>query len=510
MKRISLLLLAALSATAAFAQIQLEHTYSAGQVWRTRLDVSGETYALHPAFSCDVTLHDATHTEKTRLSVNAGSECGNYSLSEKVMDGDAGIELLCGWLDANLQLSTGSVFRDDDGSQVEFIHPGVQLSQLPGLPAKALDGAIVRSLPGLQIEHNYTTSSNWRLERQLFPLDGERYILWDFKNFDGYHFYDAQHSLVKTVNLAHPGFDYLSDISQQHFNADPKLEFFGSRWMGSTDANSNRKMTEVVQEDGTVLFSMASEGHLLSSIPGQPDRLLVSGYGSPQQWQTAVVDPATLTVLHTFSGNVSRQVMPDGEEIYWQYVPGNKVLIYSAQYQLLKTVALPNSYALSITRGKFSKGNKFEFCYNVKGASLPNWVRCSDEDGAVLYEFPGAERVWIDRQEGMADRFFVPYGTTADSTQVYKFIKSTSVSPVTQAAFAAVAPNPFQHSLEVQFAQVGDYQLTLLNSIGQTVLQHAVRGSNVASVEAHKLPPGVYWLRIEGHQPQTIRVVKIQ
>lgn len=507
MKKVFFLLLAALNAAAAFAQIQLEHTYPAGHVWRTRLDVSGETYAHSHIFSCDVTLYDAAHTQKADLPVNAGTDCDGYLFSEKIMDDDAKVELLFNWLDAGIYLAAGTTFRDDNGEQTELGHVAIQLSRPSGLPAKLLSGTSVRNLPGLQIEHTYG-NTNWRLQRQVFPLDGERYIAYNFNNFDGFHVHDAQHSWVKTIHPAHPGFGYLTHISQQYFNADPKLEFSGTHWMGSMDANGNRKVTEVVQEDGTVLFSMVCENAALSQISSLPDRILVFGYGSPEQWQTTVIDPTTFAVLHTFPGTVSRQLMPDGEEIYWQYISGDKVLIYNAQYQLLKTVTVPNSYALSITKGKFSTGNKFEFCYNVKGASLSKWVRCSDEDGAVLYEFPGAIYAKIDRQEGMADRLFVPYGTLADSTQVYKFIKSTSVSPVTQAAFAAVAPNPFQHSLEVQFADAGDYRLTLLNSIGQTVLEYAVQSNHAVSVPAHTLAAGVYWLRIEGQQQQILRVVK--
>lgn len=507
MKKLFFLLLVALNTTAIFAQIQLEHTYPAGHVWRTRLDVSGETYVHGRAFSCDVTLYNAAHSLKADLSVNAGTECTGYLISENIIDDDAGIELLFNWLDAGVYLAAGTTFRDDNGTQTELGNRALQLSRPSGLSAKLLSGAIVRNLPNLQTEHTYG-NTYWRLQRQVFPLEGERYIAYNFKDFDGFHFHNAQHSWVKTIHPAHPGFDYLTHISQQYFNADPKLEFFGSRWMGGMDANGNRQLTEVVQEDGTVLFSMGSEGHLLSSIPGLPDRLLVFGYGGPQQRQTVVVDPATLAVLHAFPGTVSRQLMPDGAEIYWQYIIGDKALIYNAQYQLLKTVSLPNSYALSITRGQFSKGNKFEFCYNVKGASLPKWGRCSDEDGAVLYEFPGAEHVWIDRQEGMADRLFVPYGTLADSTQVYKFIKSSSVSPITQADFASVAPNPFQHSLEVQFAESGSYRLALLNSIGQPVIEQKVEGNSSVSIHTQMLPSGIYWLWVEGQQRQVLRVVK--
>jgi hypothetical protein len=359
MKKLPFLLFAALSTTPLFAQIQLEHTYPSGQVWRTRLDVSGETYAHGHTFGCNVALHDAAHAEKTFLEVNAGTECSGYQFSEKIMDGDAGVELLYYWLDGGFGLAAGSTFRDDNGSQTPLGNNSLQLSRPPGLPVKMLIGASVRSLPGLQIEHSYG-NNDWRVERHVFPSDGERYLAYNFKNFDGFHFHDAQHMLLKTVNLPHPGFNYLTHVSQQTFNADAQFEFFGSRWTSSADANGNRRRTEVLREDGSLLFSMPSENASLSQLPGHPDRLLVYGYGSPQQRQTTVVDPATLTVLHTLPGSVSRMTLPDGEAIYWEYIVGSKALIYNAQFQLLKTVELPNSYALSITRGQFSKEKKFD------------------------------------------------------------------------------------------------------------------------------------------------------
>jgi len=499
-----------LSAVRSFAQIQLEHSYPAGRVWRTQLDVSGETYARKSPFSCDVMLYDAGHQEKIILPVAAASDCGNYVFSEKIMDGDAGVELLCGWLDDQHPLATGSICRDDNGAEWNFNSSAFQLSRGAGLSTKLLTGATVRALPGLQTEHVYQSSTQWRLERQMFPLDGEQYIAYNSHHFEGFHFYNAQHEAVKTVNLAqYPGFEYLTHISQQYFHPDAQLEFFGARWTGAPDANGNPQRTEVVQEDGTVLFSMASDGYILSQLPGLPDRLLVSGYGSPQQRQTTVVDPASLAVLHTFPGNVLRMALPDGEEIYTEHQIGSKVLIYNSQYEMIQSVPLPGAYALSITRGQFSKGKKFEFCYNVKGASLPNWVRCSDEDGKVLYEFPGATQVRIDRQQGLADRLFVPYGTAPDSTQVYKFVPSTSVGAAPQPAFATAMPSPFEHTLLVRFAETGDYQLSLLNSVGQLALKQTVQQADAASLPVAALPAGVYELLVESARGrQVLRVVK--
>ena len=70
-------------------------------------------------------------------------------------------------------------------------------------------------------------------------------------------------------------------------------------------------------------------------------------------------------------------------------------------------------------------------------------------------------------------------------------------------------PSPFEHTLLVRFAEAGDYQLSLLNSVGQLALTQTVQQADAASLPVAALPAGVYELLVESARGrQVLRVVK--
>lgn len=496
-----------------FSQIQIEHSYPRGYLLRTVLDVSGETWLYRPNLACDLSIRDSLHVQKLFIPVaTAGMDCSNYSVTEKIVDTDAGIEVLYYWLDAGQGIAIGNTFLDDNGFSKELGHGPVLLSRLPGAAPKVISRRSVLALPGLTPEHNYGASSDLLLTRQVFPADGERYLLYNRSNFDGFHFFDAQHQLVKTVNPPIPGFVGLSNVSQHDFDPDDLLEFFGVRKMDTPDAQGNCCRCEVVQENGNVLFSMPAQYCPLSRLPGLPDQILVQHYGDQSQWQTVLVDAATLQPIHTFEGRVERRVAPDGSAYFQDvHISGTAdVRVYDSQFALHKTLNVTDAWALGSTRGRFSPGNKFEFFYTTRDAASKVLVRCVDENGALLYEFPGAKEAVLDRREGLADKFIVTYDHN-DSIEVYRFDKSTGTDAPGSGGSVVVLPNPFRETLQVKMPEVADFRLTLFSVDGRLVRTQEFFQENRGAMTGAGLAAGVYFLQIEGGKiREVIRVVKME
>ena len=507
------LLLAALCAIPFFlsAQIQLEHTYPAGYLERIRLDVTGEKYFLQPYF-CDISLSNADHTPYTSLTLFSGFfGCNKLSFSEKMIDDDVEVEVIFDWLDDDIGLNSGTSLWDNGQEQLlSNVGLSAVISTGIGLQPKLLLGRTVYTLPGPVFE--YTYGANKYVSREVFPLDGERYVAYKWNNFDGFHFHGAAHNLIKSVNLPIQDFKSLNSVTQQYFNDDAWLEFFGTRDPGSTDANGNNRLAEIVREDGATLFSEPCQYARLNAIPNLPDRLLVYAYNAPGEKQQKVFDAQTLTLLHTFPFYAER-ISPDGAaDYYLDFTQGKDTMfVYNDNFQLEKTITLSPSmqsnWNVFVTRNHFADTDKLEICYTTKNSTVlqDSKVVCVDEDGTLLYVFPGATIAKIDQQAGMEDKLFVRYGT-GDSTQVYGFTNQmTSVPPPPSAAALKVAPNPFAQFFEIQFPQTGNYALRLTDAAGRVLATQQIRHQQRAVVQTGaNWPAGVYFLFVKNEQQQSV------
>ncbi len=509
------LLLVALCAAPFFliAQIQLEHTYQKGFLKRIRLDVSGEKYLLTP-HSCDFHFFDKIHTPFYDIYIaDVFFYCGETFLSEKILDDDDDIEVIYSWLDDGPGLASGtSVWDNGQDYQINASGANPIYSSGIGLVPKILIADDVYAVPGPVPEHSYGFQK--RVSRALFPTDGERYIVYDYSlnDFDGFHFYDTAHNLVKSVNLPIPDFESLNSVTQQYFNDDAGLEFFGTRNPGSVDANGNDRLAEVVREDGAILLSEPCQYARLNAIPNLPDRLLIYAYSAPGMRQQKVFDAPTLSLLHTFPFYAER-ISPDGVmDYYLDFTHGKDTMfVYNSNFQLEKIIALSptmqSNWNVFVTRNRFADNGKLEICYTTKNSAAlqDSKVVCIDEDGTVLHVFPGATIAKLDQQAGMEDKLFVMYGP-GDSTQVYDFTSQTiSVSPSSPTAAPRVLPNPFAQFFEIQFPQIGDYSFHLTDAAGRMVATQNVQQQQQTVVQSGaNWPAGVYFLFVKNEQRQWV------
>ena len=515
-----LLLVAFCSATSLlFAQIQLEHTYPKGSLKRISLDVSGEKYLL--TNNCSLVFFRPDHAlwKDVTLAPPYGGFCAVKLISEQLIDEDPDIEIVYSWGSDYDNCPVTGAGIESENEQYQWIdkhYPNANFSMLPGLTPKLLAGSHVYSLPGLGVEHDYGLDNY--VYRLVLPNDGERYLVYDWAyddEFEGYHFYNANHELVKIVDLHVPGFKDLNFVTQGYFNDDALLEFFGTRWQGGVDVNGNKQLAEVIKEDGTVLLREPCHYALLNTLPNFPDRLMIHGFIAPEKWGVKVLDVKTLLSLHTFPFQVSR-VSPDGSTDFYIHLSdsGNMLSLYNSNFVFEKSIVLsppvyPN-WNVGVTRNRFTQSGKLEFYYTAKNGAgtLDYQVICMDEEGTVLYTFPGANAAYLDQQPGMDDKLFVRY---ADSTQVYDFTSLTIATPPSPTnADLKIFPNPFSQSFEVQLPQASDYFLRLTDVTGRIVATQSIQNQSSArcNIESNT-PSGVYFLTIGGLDfRSTVRLAK--
>ncbi|MCB9306705.1 MAG: T9SS type A sorting domain-containing protein [Lewinellaceae bacterium] len=495
------------------AQIQLEHTYEGLALKRIRMDVSGEKYLLKQ-YPCHLFLSHADHTPFGEANLLSGyGGCIEVLVSEHLLDSDDDFEILFNWLDDGTWLDTGtSVWNDGEEQQISSDGPTLVLSEFPGLQTKLLIGAKVQALPGPVPEHHYGTYN--RLERKVFPVDGERYVTYNWKNFDGFHFYNGDHELVKSVNLPLSRFDKLDLVTQQYFNDDAQYEFFGTR-PADAAVDGNSSVAELVREDGAVLFSTPCNHAYISALPGLPDRLIVNGYSVPDVKLQKIYDAHSLVLLHTFPFYTERIAADSLTGYYVRYSPQKDSLwLYDDDFLQVKTIPTMTgaNWGFGFTRNRFADNGKLEIFFTTKNGPGLNDTKvvCIDEDGALLYAFPEAKSARVDQQPGMDDKFFVSY---RDSIQVYDFtLQSTGVAEVSTAQHIEVFPNPFGTAFEIKFAKAGDYTIRLTNTSGQLVQSEYVENAARAMIQTGRLlPPGVYFCTVTGAGvQQTLRMIKYE
>ncbi|MDX2280053.1 MAG: T9SS type A sorting domain-containing protein [Saprospiraceae bacterium] len=483
---------------AAHAQLKLEHTYGPGTLSRIRLDVSGERYLLSQ--NCQLGLFETDHQPWKSVTLHSPAElCAGYQLTENLIDQDADIETIFNWSadDFSACPPSGTVFEDDNSKQmfVDHNYPGARFSTEAGLEPKLLAGPRVYSLPGLAEEHHYG-SDNY-VYRMQFPFMGERYLVYNWgDDFTGYHLYKPDHSLDKTIQLPMDGFYNLDWVSQDYFNNDSLLEFAGIQYVQVPAAE--RSVFKIVQENGNVLFSFPCESYTLSSIPGLDDQLIFVVHDAAGKLVTRIVDPKTFETLHTFPERVARTSADGISAIFLNFSTSLEPVfrIYGPDYALYKVVT-PPSYLQHFwnvqvaQRNLFSTSGKLEFCLNSFKDNTYR-VACINEDGQVQYDFPKARSFKL-----LPAHLWVVY---PDSTQVYRFLSTSTAAFVPDAAEQAVltvSPNPFVDGFEIKAPDLIE-SMQVLDAGGRILFQNMPLAAATINVDAKNWPKGVYFIQCKG------------
>lgn len=501
-----------LVSVAAFAQIQLEHTYPKGWLTRLETDVSGERYMwvsnVQPTI---VRIYDADHSDNGISfepfgTNNALRLAAAPFLSEKLLDDDFDMELLTPWYYDGEDVF-GTILVQESGAADAF-HCASAFVSL-GVAPKLFCYGKVYSLPDLALEHDYIGFHNIR--RMEFPIGDERYLLTKgYSSYDGIHIYDAGHNWLKTFKT---DFDDITPynyfISQQYFNDDPFYELCGNKAASTPDANGNNKLFQVVQDDGTVLLS---EECISGDLSPAGIRLLY--YSAPGQLSTKFLDNKSYASLYNFQGSVVA-FSPDGLKDYFRLItsPADTVVLIDGDTYQAKSIPLGYPATdLQFARNRFEKNGKLEIFFSAPpGPNSPlKKIVWMNEDGALLRVFENGVDAAIDKQAGLQDKLFVKY---ADSTQVYSFSTASTAIPSLPASNVLTAyPNPFSKSFELIFVSPGDYKVTLTNQIGQHILTQTIENQGKAALDfPENASNGIYFVTVEGERfAKCIRVLKLK
>ncbi|HNE27767.1 MAG TPA: T9SS type A sorting domain-containing protein, partial [Saprospiraceae bacterium] len=365
---------------------------------------------------------------------------------------------------------------------------------LPGQPLKLLTGSTVWSVPGLLMEHDYGYQQV--VERKWFEFGGERFVAHKaYGGFNGFHFYDAGHNLLKIVDLALPQFNYLDFVSQTYFNADSLTEFFGVTWEAE---GPNQRTCRIVREDGLSLFELPCFYAAISTFHQHPDYLAVVRYNSPDALETQLFEPQTLTLVATLPGQATRRLAGVEEAVFLckQSGDGNPLLCYDAGFQLIQSFDVPASYGHfwyeGVSRNHFSEGGQLEYWFSYLSASNETSVAVLRADGQLLYQFPGARQGLLDHQEGLKDKFLVYY---RDSTVVYDFVnEALDANTPADVASWKLAPNPFVHTLHVELPGAAGV-LQVFDGLGRQMGVFDINEQAALDLPTVSWPAGVYWLQ---------------
>ncbi|MCC7246501.1 MAG: T9SS type A sorting domain-containing protein [Saprospiraceae bacterium] len=495
-------------ATVASAQLQRAHQYPSHSLKRIILDSSGETYVLDD--SCSISIFNANHEFlKTKYLQGAGDSyisCTINLLSEALIDSDPDLDIFYSWAYIGEDVF-GARLEDENNPPVNFQGPA-KLLKIPGQPNKLLTGTTVWGIPGMVEEHDYGYQQV--VSRNGFAIGGEHYVSYKaYGGFDGFHFYNAQHQFVKTVNLPFPQFQYYSFITQQLFNTDSLIEFCGMTWEGDI---LNQRTCRIAREDGVILFEKPCFRYETSVLPNKNTYFMLVHYVAPDVLETQFYNPQTMALVATLPGQATRILTGLDEEVFFCRQPGGNqtLLCYDANFQLIKSFEVPSLYGHfwneGVSRNRFSSTGELEFRFTYQTAQNATSVVILRADGQTLYHFQGARTGVVDHQSGIKDKFFVYY---PDSTVVYNIINEAldAADPGIGKSWA-VSPNPFGHSLHVELPGATGL-LWVFDGSGRETGTYRINQQGILDINTAAWPSGIYWIRWQsGGKAHCAKVVK--
>lgn len=282
-------------------ELHLEHTYvyrqrqRRGSFKRILLENSGEKYYYVDQTKNQIRLHNPDHTLWKTISLTPALEYNSLiydlHLSESTINSDDKVEVCyvyetAGICNIGIINEDGAVLlEEEERSLIEF-----KISELSDRPDKLIlnltDQIQIYSLPGLRLEHTYTTTNNnkypypWSSHgeygRVLLESSGEKYYYLDNGQL---RLFNADHSPWKTISLPTPDITFAESfhiihLSDNILNKDNQIEII----YGYGNNSTNTHLQAIANEDGIIQsFSSGSVIRLhLSEIPGLPDKLFVS------------------------------------------------------------------------------------------------------------------------------------------------------------------------------------------------------------------------------------------
>lgn len=270
----------------------------------------------------------------------------------------------------------------------------------------------------IDLEHIYAEATVTRIKLEV---SGEKYYWFD-RQEKKLHFFNADHTLWKTVDLAVPEDAYwgnlrVHSVSENKFNSDDNLEIA----VTFSAASAGGQNGVVFDENGTILKSLPGAVEiLLSELPGMPDKLITDYLvsNSPYVFDSAVFSMPDMNEEHVYEGTrVKRIGLENSGEKYYAIDSSNEMLrLYNSDHTVWKTVNMPKPEEAGYTNNIFitethvNPDEQLEVGYTYVAESLV------PENGPYVYEsrvvnetatlitIPSASKLTLSTLPGLPDK----------------------------------------------------------------------------------------------------------
>lgn len=225
----------------------------------------------------------------------------------------------------------------------------------------------------------------------------------------------------------------------------------------------------------------------------------------------AIVSMAQLKKLHSFDINTNLSKNEDGESI-WINRDDNKVSVYSADFQLLKTITIPQINGLDIlnfyhlSKGVLDEDDGWEYIatyYNSEKRAYSSMIY--EEDGSLVQTLDGCSYLYV---ADVGDRHIAYYLHGADgTTEVFEvfgapFSMNVDETNGNGSVETGAFPVPASSMVTLTYSLpdgMNESQMEVYNMSGQTMETIRI-GSHFNSVNLNVsgYKPGVYVYSLGG------------
>lgn len=516
-KLLSVILL--LISTMAFSQFTLEHTYVEIPATRIQLGINGEKYYQFDASARKILFFNADHSFWKEFFLPAPDEISNlrfWIVSDDLVNDDEQLEVAYSYtyLGNDGAASVGKIVNE---TGVELLSVD-NLSYFQFLPIEGLSNKILAVLvnsvtkiyaANLVLEHTYPNTT--LVKRIKLENSGEKYY---YRLSDQIRFYNADHSLWKTILLSHSEGSYVMNVSliSEQINGSNLLK---------VGYNTQTQMPDfslifegrIVDETGQILLTVPdATAFRVDTNLGLPPKLMVTT--EFYQTQPFPSDFNSMKVYSLPNLELEHNYFPDkvtranfelaGEKYFSHTIGANHTDIYNSDHSLWKTInfedanAMPaNGNLVEISQNTLNDDAGIEISYNYYTNEGFN-SRIVNEFGDELLSIPACIGVQLSRITGLEDKLIARMYNGVENLYTGTLVYNLN-SPLQNVKFDGndflIYPNPATDHINIK-SSIPIENCKLYNAFGVSIgefdalQQHQIDVRNYAS--------GVYFLQIFG------------
>lgn len=274
-----------------------------------------------------------------------------------------------------------------------------------------------------QLEKSYVDLAIYDpMRRANFEYTGEKYYFFE-PIPKVVSIYNADHTLYRSVQLPFSAnrIERL-EVTETFFNDSAGLEISGS--IGHIPTNGVSTHSVVLSEAGEILYAVPNGTDMVvSRFPGLADKVIVTMVD-----KTCRVYNKRMVLEHTFDAPVTRIVLPNAGEKYYNFNPETRSFkFFNSDFTLWKSFAIPqiggslNDYSVTLITDDLGPDAQLVigFYYGVEHGVIVN------ENGDVIIESIG--KFTVSRLEGLPNKLIAKGIARASDVSGMNALFSTTI-----------------------------------------------------------------------------------